>query len=43
MLHPHYFGFAPVKVKRDEGYLLVELGEGIARYPPRRVSSGMNL
>jgi hypothetical protein len=42
MLHPHHFGLAPMKVKCDKGYLLVELIEGIADYPPKRASSGTN-
>jgi hypothetical protein len=42
MLHLHKFGLAPVEMKGDKGYLLVELIEGIANYPPRFALSGMN-
>jgi hypothetical protein len=42
MLHAHHFGLAPMKVKCDKGYLLLELIEGIADYPPKRAPSGTN-
>ncbi|CUS34007.1 hypothetical protein COMA2_150056 [Candidatus Nitrospira nitrificans] len=34
MLHAHDLGLGPVKVIRNEGYLLVQLTEGVAYDPP---------
>ena len=43
MLHSHHFTFRPVKMKCDEGYLLIELCQGIADYPPTLKAAGVNL
>jgi hypothetical protein len=43
MLHSHHLPFGPMEVKCDEGYLLVELCQGIADYPPDPTASGTNL
>ena len=34
VLHAHDLGMVPVKVVGDEGYLLVQLAEGVAYNPP---------
>ena len=40
MLQIHYFPVWPVKVIRDEGYLLIKLVERVANYPPTGSISG---
>ena len=35
----HYLVMRPVKVICDEGYLLVQLIEGVASYPPKTLIS----
>ena len=39
MLHIHDLSMAPVEVVCDEGYLLVDLIEGVAHYPPWLIST----
>lgn len=43
VLHFDHFPLSPVEVKGNEGYLLIELRQGIANYPPAATASGENL
>ena len=43
VLQRHDLGVRPVKVIGDEGYLLVELLEGVAYDPPSAVASSSNV